>query len=116
MDVHVPVAITGALRRRGIDVLTSQEDGTREATDELLLRRAAQLDRVLFTQDHDLLRIVHEWQREVFPGLVFAQQQGMSLGRCIEDLELIAVCCLPDELANEVIFLPLVCGTHPEDL
>jgi hypothetical protein len=43
MDVHVPAAITHELRRRGIDVLTSQEDGTRESTDELLLLRAAQL-------------------------------------------------------------------------
>jgi hypothetical protein len=28
MDVHVPAAITAGLRRRGIDVLTSQEDGS----------------------------------------------------------------------------------------
>ena len=33
MDVHVPVAITMGIRRRGIDVLTSQEDGTREVAD-----------------------------------------------------------------------------------
>jgi len=37
MDMHVPAAITQGLRRRGIDVLTSQEDGTREADDEVLL-------------------------------------------------------------------------------
>ena len=30
MDVHVPSVITESLWRRGIDVLTSQEDGTRE--------------------------------------------------------------------------------------
>ena len=34
MDVHVPMTITEGLRRRGVDVLTSQEDGTRRATDE----------------------------------------------------------------------------------
>jgi len=30
MDVHVPRAITSALRLRGIDVLTAQEDGSAE--------------------------------------------------------------------------------------
>ena len=42
MDVHVPIAITEGLRRRGIDVLTSQEDGTREVDDETLLERASE--------------------------------------------------------------------------
>ena len=28
MDVHVPIAITRALRHKGHDVLTAQEDGT----------------------------------------------------------------------------------------
>ncbi|MCO6454134.1 MAG: DUF5615 family PIN-like protein [Pirellulaceae bacterium] len=49
MDVHVPAAITQTLRRRQVDVLTSQEDGTREATDDDLLRRAVTLDWVLFS-------------------------------------------------------------------
>jgi hypothetical protein len=43
MDVHVPSAITEGLRRRGIDVLTSQDDGTRQLNDEVLLVRATAL-------------------------------------------------------------------------
>ena len=62
VDVHVPAAVTEGLRRRGIDVFTSQEDGTREAEDELLLRRATMLGRVLFSQDQDLLAIAANWQ------------------------------------------------------
>jgi hypothetical protein len=31
MDVHIPQSITIQLRRRGIDVLTAQEDGTIES-------------------------------------------------------------------------------------
>jgi len=46
MDVHIPAAITAGLRIRGIDVLISQEDGTREQDDASLLRRATELDRV----------------------------------------------------------------------
>lgn len=36
-DVHIPYAITLGLRLRGVDILTSQEDGTRELIDDLLL-------------------------------------------------------------------------------
>lgn len=56
-DVHVPASIAEGLRRRGIDVLTSQQDGTREAGDEELLQRATYLGRLLFSQDEDLLEM-----------------------------------------------------------
>lgn len=109
MDVHVPAAITAGLRRRGIDVLISQEDDTREVDDEVLLRRATELSRVLFSQDQDLLRIASDWQAtgRPFSGVAFSSRQGLSIGRCIEDLELLAQCCRPEELNGRVIFLPL---------
>lgn len=109
MDVHIPSAVTEGLRRMGIDVLTSQEDGTREAQDDALLPRATELGRILFSQDQDLLGIASVWQskEKPFSGLVFAHQEGASIGRCIEDIELIALCCSEGEVANPVIFLPL---------
>ena len=109
MDVHVPAAITWGLRRHGIDVLTSQEDGTSRAADEVLLERATQLGRILFSQDTDLLAIAQSWQstgRE-FGGLFFAHQEGASIGRLIEDIELLAKCATREELANTVTYLPL---------
>ncbi len=57
MDVHVSSAVTEGLRKRGIDVLTSQEDGTNTWDDEALLAQATKLGKVLFTQDDDLLAI-----------------------------------------------------------
>jgi hypothetical protein len=36
MDVHIPQSITIQLRRRGIDVLTAQEDNTIELPDDQL--------------------------------------------------------------------------------
>ena len=54
MDVHIPLAITEGRRRRGIDVLTAQQDGADRLEDELLLQRATRLDRALFSQDEDL--------------------------------------------------------------
>ena len=109
MDVHIPAAITEGLRRRNIDVLMSQDDGTREADDDALLQRATELGRLLFSQDQDLLRIASQWQHDGrrFPGLVFSHQQGTSIGQCIEDLELLAQCCTENDVTNQVIFLPL---------
>ena len=56
MDVHVPGAITDALRLRGVDVLTAQEDHADRFTDSALLDRSGARARVLFSQDADLLR------------------------------------------------------------
>jgi Domain of unknown function (DUF5615) len=109
MDVHVPMAVTETLRRRGLDILTSQDDGTATRDDEGLLVRAAELGRVLFSQDQDFLRIAAEWQRQVrpFPGVLFAPQQGVSLGGLADDLELLLTCCEPTELQDRVTYLPL---------
>jgi hypothetical protein len=109
MDVHVPAPITESLRRRGIDVLTSQEDGTRTAADESLLQRATALGRILVSQDQDLLNLAAQWQAASleFAGLVFAPQEGGSMGVYVDDLELIAVCCSDEELRSAVYYLPL---------
>ena len=109
MDVHIPAAITDGLRRNGLDVVTSQEDQTRSADDEDLLVRAASLGRLLFTYDEDFLTISAAWQRSSkhFPGILFAAQTGMSIGRTISDIQLIAEVCSPQEVANQVIHLPL---------
>ena len=54
MDVHFRWAITAGLRRRGVDVLTVQEDRAARFEDPALLDRATQLGRVLVSQDDDL--------------------------------------------------------------
>ena len=109
MDVHVPSAVTEGLRRQGVDVTTSQEDGTREAGDAALLQRATDLGRTLFTQDDDLLSIAAKWQQQgrEFAGVVYSHQLGSGIGDVIEDLALIAACATEDELRNRVIHLPL---------
>jgi hypothetical protein len=109
MDVHIPSVVTESLRRRGFDVLTSQDDGTDTEDDEPLLARASALDRVFFSQDQDFLRIAAQWQRtgRSFAGLVYAAQQGVSLGRLADDLELLMTCCNAEELRDRVTYLPL---------
>ena len=108
-DVHVPAAVTLGLRRRGLDILTSQDDETRTLDDDALLTRATELGRALLSQDSDLLHIAQERQSAGVPfsGVIFAHQQGVSIGRLVEDLQLLATCCAADELANKVTYLPL---------
>ena len=49
MDVHVHSSVTEQLRRRGIDVLTAQDDDSDNLDDEELLGRSTTLGRVMFT-------------------------------------------------------------------
>ena len=109
MDVHIPAAITDGLRRNGLDVLTSQEDRTRTASDEELLSRAESLGRLLFTYDEDFLAIAAAWQSSGrhFPGILYAAPMGMGIGRTIADITLIAEVCSLEEVANRVTYLPL---------
>jgi len=108
MDVHVPRAITNGLRRRGVQVMTAQEDGTAELEDPPLLDRATDLDCPLYTQDDDLLAEARRRQMEGvrFAGVIYSHQLRSPIGRCIEDLELIARTFDPVNLADRVEFIP----------
>jgi hypothetical protein len=107
MDHHVPAAITQGLRQRGVDVLTAWEDGTASLDDELLLERATQLGRFLFTQDRDFLAIVAQrWQAgRDFAGLVFGQA-NLTIGQGVRDLELIAKVFDPPDMLNRLERIP----------
>jgi hypothetical protein len=108
MDHHVDAAITSGLRQRGVDVLTAYEDGTAEVEDDVLLARATQLGRVLFSQDVDLLIVTDQWLttgRE-FAGLVYGHQLGITIGQAIRDLMLIALVFSPEDMRNRIEFLP----------
>jgi predicted nuclease of predicted toxin-antitoxin system len=109
MDVHVRRAITVGLKLRGVDVLTAQADGAARLSDPQLLDRASELNRVLFSQDHDLLREATARQRrgEFFAGVIYAHQLRVTIGQCIDDLELIAKGCEPEDFVNCLEFLPL---------
>jgi hypothetical protein len=109
MDQHVPRAITSELRSRGIDVVTAYEDGASELEDPALLDRAGELGRVLFTRDEDLLAEATRRQRAgiSFYGVIYAHQLRVPIGTCIHDLEIIAKAGEPEDLINEIAFLPL---------
>jgi predicted nuclease of predicted toxin-antitoxin system len=109
MDVHVPYAVTTGLRLRGVDALTAQEDEARQLDDPILLDCAADLGRVLFTQDDDLLREAKMRQQTEadFASVIYAHQLNVTIGECVSDLELIALASEPEEYRNCVVYLPL---------
>jgi len=109
LDVHVPRPITIELRRRGVTVLTAQEDGATTALDPDLLDRATGLGYVVFSQDDDFLMEAARRQRAGihFAGVVYGHQLRVTVGACIHDLELIAKLTEPDELRDCVEYLPL---------
>jgi hypothetical protein len=109
MDEHVHSQITVALRLRGVDVLTVQEDGLAGVADAALLDRATELERVLFSQDTDFL-VEAQWRQSLgisFGGIIFARQSRGAIGQYIRDLEVVANIGDQEDFANQVEFLPL---------
>ena len=109
MDVHVPQSITDQLRRRGLDVLTTIEDGWAERDDAELLEHARELSRVVFTQDIRVKALTEDWQRQgrPFAGLVFGHQLGGTIGQFVKDLELISTASDPEEWVSVAEHFPL---------
>ncbi len=109
MDVHVPLAITVQLRMRRVSVLTSQDAGLDEVSDVELLDSATEMGRVLVTQDTDLLIEAASRQRRGgrFMGIIYAAQLNVTIGECVEDLELLAMATDSTDWVNRVEYLPL---------
>lgn len=108
-DENVPRAIAEGLRLKGIDVLTVQEDGFDQRDDPVVLDRATELGRVVFTFDDDFLReaTARSTAGSPFATVIYAPQLRMSIGRCIDDLELFAGAVQEDEIRSRVYHLPL---------
>jgi hypothetical protein len=109
MDEHVPKPITIGLRIRGVDVVTVQDDKRQGTDDAILIDRAGQLGRVLFSFDADMLREATRRQQvgESFSGVIFAHPTQISVGECIRDLEIIAEAGELEDLRDRVFYLPL---------
>lgn len=109
IDENVHRAITDGLRIRGVDVLTVQEDGRASFPDALILDRATELERVLFSQDEDFLAEANRRQDKQinFAGVIYAHKLRVTVGDCVRDLEIIAKAASLEELNNRVQYLPL---------
>ena len=107
MDTCVHSAITNGLRARGVDVLTTQEDGHTETPDPLVLDRAGELGRVVYSEDEDFVIEGVRRQRAGIPftGVIYAHQIRVPIGRCIERLQTIAETWAEEEVVNNVTYI-----------
>lgn len=109
MDVHVQWATTRGIRQRGIDAVTAQEDHGDRLDDVALLARATALHRVVFSYDHDFSVVTAELQTRGIPfsGVITMRRKGFSLHQCLDDLEMICKVYAPEDIANQLQFIPL---------
>ncbi|MDB9511680.1 DUF5615 family PIN-like protein [Kamptonema animale CS-326] len=109
MDENIPRAVTNGLRLRAVDVLTAQEDRREGTPDPILLDRAAELNRVIFTQDEDFLAEAKRRQQQGvnFVGVIYIHHQRLIFGDCVRDLEIITKVSKLEDFANRVQYLPL---------
>ena len=103
LDECCDPAIANGLRRRNVNVTTSQEAGLIEADDEQQAAYGLTESRVVFTHDADFLRL----QAAGVPhsGIVYSAKDVLSLGEIIKRLVLVWEIYEPDEMVNRVEFL-----------
>jgi predicted nuclease of predicted toxin-antitoxin system len=108
-DENVEIAIVRQLRLRGVDVLTAEEDDHRATPDEIVLDRCNALGRVAFSRDEDFLKEATRRQDagQDFNGVIFAHKANVTIGKCVEGIELLALSGDVHDFLNRVWYLPL---------
>ena len=101
-DEHVARAVVTGLRRRGVDVLSVEEAGTRGAPDDEHLALAMSQQRTIFTQDADFLRLANDGRPHA--GIVYASQ-GTSVGSIVRVLVLIHHVLSAEDMAGKIEFV-----------
>ena len=106
-DENVNGILAKALRRRHVDVLTVQWDGLDSQPDPVVFARSIELNRVLVSNDQDMLAIAgdHMDRNVPFPGLLFLNTA--RLREHLESLEYIARTGEPEDFANCIWYLPV---------
>ena len=101
-DEHVPRAVIEGLRRRGVDVLSTNEAEMLGASDVEQLALAQSQGRIILTQDDDFLRL--HAQGRTHSGIVYARQPT-PIGDMIRGLMLIYQVLDADEMKDHVEFI-----------
>jgi len=106
-DENVDVRVVQGLRRRGIEVTSTREEGKVGATDDSHFVYATSLGSVIFTHDPDFIEIATQKSRrgEKHYGVIFAAMHRLSLGECIRRLALYAEVVSAEEMIDRVEFL-----------
>jgi predicted nuclease of predicted toxin-antitoxin system len=107
-DVHDDI-IRGMRRREpALDVVRAADIGLEHTPDPIILAWAAAQGRILVTGDLNTM-VGFAWARvragEPMPG-VLALLENVGIGRVIDDILLVALCYGPEEIKDQVLFLP----------
>lgn len=103
-DEMVAVDIASGLRRRGVNVLTTQEAGNLSLPDEMQLAFAKQEGRVFFTMDDDFL-VLHN-NGHGHAGIIYIpQNRRISVGDAVKNLWLVYEVLTPEEMKGHLEFL-----------
>jgi hypothetical protein len=110
-DENFREQIVNGLRRRlrGLDLITAREAGLLGSTDPEVLAWAADLGRVVLTQDLRTMKgFAYErvGRGEPMPG-VFEVPALLPIGQAIEELLMVIQLYRPPEIENRVVRLPL---------
>ena len=103
LDESVDLGIAGGLRRRGVEVTTTQEVGLLGKTDQEQLAFARAEKRALVTHDRDFL-VLHR-QGVAHSGLFYCRRQERSIGQILRTLILAWELLSPEEMEKELEFL-----------
>ena len=117
-DENVDIAIAEGLKRRGVEVFTARDTKNIGLTDEeqlnytiknqfiIFIQRLRHLD-TFGTHDDDFLILADKWKKQgkEHYGIIYADRQKVSVGKCIRKLELIVGVLSPEDMKNHVEFL-----------
>jgi hypothetical protein len=111
IDEDVHGAIVDGLRRRqpALDLVRVQDVGLARTPDAAILQWAAEQGRVVVSVDKKTLA-VDAWDRVAhglpMPGVAILRTV-LTIGQAVNELELIALAGNPDDLWDQVVYLPL---------
>jgi predicted nuclease of predicted toxin-antitoxin system len=108
-DVHGDI-IDGLRRRQpSLDLVRVQEVGLDHTPDAVILEWSAQEERVVVSVDKKTLA-VDAWDRVArglpMPGVAILRIV-LTIGQAISELEILALAGNPDDLRDQVIYLPM---------
>lgn len=102
-DENVPIAVSKALKKRGINIITAQESGMLKQDDNVHLSFAISEKRAIITHDSDFLKLAMKESNHF--GILFFTKQ-VSIGQAIEEIEQVYLAYNAEELYGVVLFLP----------
>jgi predicted nuclease of predicted toxin-antitoxin system len=103
LDENVDPAVADGLRRRGVDITTSQEAGLLQAWDDRQLAFAIAEGRILVTHDEDFLTLAKAGVPH--SGIAYCHSESRSIGQIIAALLLIRDCLTPEDMQSHVELL-----------